>query len=199
LPQSSANYCTDRILRALKIKTLFMKKILSGIFILSILFFSCSKPKGNDDSFHISFKQDGVSKSFTGHVLAHRDTVGNYYSLTILGANTATSFDNYIGLYIDNDPGNGSINPGQYNDNSTTHSVLANYTVNSIEWEAGTSVAADGVYYGVTIPHHFTATITSADANTIRGTFSGDYYKGGDVQGTQKFYITEGEFYAKFQ
>jgi len=176
-----------------------MKKLSLIAFISVIVISSCSKPKDNDDNFRVTFKQDGVDKSFTGHVLAHRDTVGGYYSLTILGAHSATGFDNYMSFYIDNDPGNGSINPGQYNDNSTTHSVLTNYTVNSVEWDAGTSVAQDAVYYGVTIPHRFNVTITSADANTIRGTFSGDYYKDGDVQGTQKSYITNGEFYAKFQ
>ena len=37
------------------------------------------------------------------------------------------------------------------------------------------------------------------DKNTIRGTFSGDYYFQGDVQNGEMVRITNGSFDAKFQ
>lgn len=176
-----------------------MKRLTLTAFLFIILFSACKKEHNTEDNFHVNFTQDGVSKSFTGHVVAHRDTVGNYYSLTIIGANTATSFDNYMSIYIDNDPVHGSFTTGEYPDNSPSFSVLSTYTVNSIEHESGQSVALDAAANGITLAHHFKVIITSIDNNTIRGTFSGDYYKNGDTHSAVKFNITNGDFYAKFQ
>jgi len=163
-----------------------------------ILFGACNKEKG-DENYHVSFKVDGVSKTYTANVLAHADTTGSYMSLTILGADSPTSFDNYMSIYLDNSPGNGNINAGQYQDNSANFSLVTTYNKNGIEYKAGQSVAEDGVYYNVIIAHHFKVTITSIDKTTIRGTFSGDYYRDGDVQSTTKLNVTDGDFFVKFQ
>jgi hypothetical protein len=174
-------------------------KILSFIALFCIvLLVSCSKEKGNDN-FHVSFKVDGTDKTFTGYVVAHRDTITGFYTLEVIGATTMTSFGDYMGIYINNDPGHGNFNPGDYKDNSATFTVLANYVNNSISYDAGQSIAQDAVSYNVTIAHPFKVTITDINTSTIRGTFSGDFYKDGDVQGSAKVYITNGDFYAKFQ
>lgn len=176
-----------------------MKKLTLIALVFAIIFSSCSKGHGNDDNFHVNFTLDGVNKSYTGHVVAHRDTTSGFYELTIIGATTATSFDDYMGIYINNDPSHANFALGNYPDNSTTFTVLTTHNKNGIEYEAGQSVAQDAVTYGVSIAHHFKVTITSIDNTTIRGTFSGDYYQGGDVQGTSKLNVTNGDFYAKFQ
>ena len=166
--------------------------------LLLILLGACKKEKG-DDNYHISFKVDGVNKTFTAHVLAHTDTTGAYIALTILGADSPTSFDNYMGIYLDNSPGNGNINAGQYLDNSANFSLITTFAKNGIEYKAGQSVAEDAVANSIIITNHFKVTITSMSNNTIRGTFSGDYYKDGNVQGALKLNITDGDFYVKFQ
>src|SRR5258706_6787626 len=176
-----------------------MKIISVGALVLPVVFGSCSKEHGSDENYHVSFAVDGVSKTYTAHVLAHRDTTAGYFSITILATNSATSFDNYMGIYLDNSPGHGNFIAGQYADNSTTFTVLTNYTNNSIEYDAGQSVADDAATYNVTIAHHLKVVITSIDKNTVRGTFSGDHYKDGDVRGTTKLNITNGDFYANVQ
>jgi hypothetical protein len=176
-----------------------MKKVSVIAILFLILFGACNKEHGNDSDYHVSFTVDGVNKSYTAHVLAHKDTTGGYVTLTILGANSPTSFDNYMGIYLDNFPGHGNFTPVQYDDNSATFTLLANYTNNAIEYDAGQSIAQDAVTYGVTIAHHFKVNITSIDNNVVRGTFNGDYYKDGDVQSSTKLNITNGDFYVRFQ
>jgi hypothetical protein len=176
-----------------------MKKLSLVVSLFAIIFSSCSKQHGTDENFHFNFTENGVNKSYTGNVLAHRDTVGNYYSITILGSTTATSLNDYMGIYMDNDPVHGSFSAGEYTDNSPSFSVVTTYNKNGIEYKAGQSVAIDGVYYGIPIAHHFKVTITSINSNTIRGTFSGDFYKDGNVQSTDKLNITNGDFYAQFR
>ena len=176
-----------------------MKKFSFIVFAALILFGSCNKEQVNNTNFHVSFKVDGVDKTFTGHVFAHRDTTLGYYELSVVGAISSTLYDNYMGFYINNDPSHGNFNSGVYTDTSTAYTVLTTYAINSVEYEAGQSMALDAVAYGVTIAHHFKVIITSIDNNTIRGTFSGDYYPNMDVRSTTKLNITNGDFYAKFQ
>lgn len=182
-------------------KLTVMKKIAILALLVSICFVSCQKEHGQeeDSNFHVSFSVDGVSKSFTGYVLAHTDTTSGYVELTILGTPAITSFDNYMGVYLDNFPAKGSIGTGQYQDNGTTYSLLTTYVVNGAEYEAGQSVAADAVSENVTIANPFKLNITSMDKNIARGTFSGDYFKNGDPKNGEKISITKGEFYVKFQ
>ncbi|MGZ8554214.1 MAG: hypothetical protein ACXWV8_12450 [Chitinophagaceae bacterium] len=175
-----------------------MKKFSVAIVFLFILLSSCKKDNSGED-YHVSFTVDGVSKTYTGHVLAHADTTSGYITLTILGANSASSFDNYIGIYLDNLPGGADINTGQYADNSAGFTLLTTYAVNGTEYEAGQSVAEDAIFYNVTIPNHFKVNISSMDGKTAKGTFSGDYYPDGNVQSGTKLNITNGDFYVKFQ
>jgi hypothetical protein len=174
-----------------------MKKLFIAIVLFSILFVSCKK--GNDTNYHVTFTADGVNKSFTGHTFGHFETVGGFTTLSIVGATSSTSFDNYMGIYLDNSTGQGTIVAGQYDDTFTNFSLLSTYSINAVDHEAGQSVAADAVTYGVTIPNHFRVIITSMDDETIRGTFSGDFYKDGNVQTGTKISVTNGDFYVKLQ
>lgn len=175
-----------------------MKK-LSVIAIVFLLIFESCKKEDSEGNYHVSFTVDGVNKTYTGYVLAHTDTSAGYTTLTILGANSATSFDNNLGIYLDNYPGGMNITPGQYEDNFTDFTLLTTYTNNGVSYEAGQTMADNAVAYNVTIPNHFKLNIISMDNNTIKGTFSGDYFQDGDVQSGTRLNITNGDFYVKFQ
>ena len=176
-----------------------MKKICLVLLLPAILFLSCQKEK-DDQNYHVSFTVNGVNKTYTGHTLAHvEDLGGGDLELIILGATTASSFDDYIGIYINNSPGGGTIQPGLYQDNSTDRVVLTTYENGGSSYEAGQTVAEEAIANNVTIANHFKVNITELTTNGVaRGTFSGDYYKDGDVHST-KISITNGEFYVKFQ
>ena len=175
-----------------------MKKICAVLLLPAILFFSCSKE--TDDNYHISFTVNGVAKTYTAHTAAHlEDLGGGDLELMILGATSATSYDDYLGIYINNSPGGGTIQAGQYNDNMPNRVLLTTYENGGSAYEAGHTVAEQAVVYNVPITNHFTVNITELNTSGVaRGTFSGDYYKDGDPR-NPKISITNGEFYVKFQ
>ena len=177
-----------------------MKKIFFILLLPAILFLSCNKEKDLDESYHVSFTVNGVPKTYTVHTLAHLQDLGSGNSeLTILGAASSTSYNDYLGIYINNSPGGGTIQAGQYQDNSSSRTILTTYENGGSEYEAGLTVAQEAVTYNVPIAKHFTVNITSLTTNGVaKGTFSGDYYMNGDVHST-KISITNGEFYVKFQ
>jgi hypothetical protein len=176
-----------------------MKKFFILAVSFVVLFSSCKKEKSNND-YHVSFNVEGVSKKFTGYTFAHIDSAGGDVELTILGARTTTSYDDYLGIYINNFPGGGNIPAGEYRDNSANFTVLTTFQnlTNGNEYEAGQTVNDDATQNNITITNHFKVTITSIDGRTARGTFSGDYFKDGDPTGN-KVSITNGDFYVKFQ
>lgn len=173
-----------------------MKKLC--IVIAIVLLFSCKK-EDTEANYHVSFTADGVNKTYTGHVLGHLDTTAGYVELTILGANAATSFDNYLGIYLNNYPGGNSIASGEYKDNVTNFTLLTTYANNGKEYEAGQTVAENAEQYNRPIANRFKVNITSLDGNTAKGTFSGDYYLEGDVQTGTKISVTNGDFFVKMQ
>jgi hypothetical protein len=175
-----------------------MKKIFLILLLPVVLFLSCNKEYNHN--YYFRFKADGTDKNYTGYILAHLEDLGSGdFELTILGAPNANSFDDYLGIYINNSPGGGTITAGQYNDNSTTRVVLSTYGKGTIGYEAGTTMYEEAVANNVTITNHFTGNITELNTSgNARGTFSGDYYPDGDIHGT-KISITNGEFYVKFQ
>ena len=175
-----------------------MKKLLFTLLAFSIILASCT-PDDPDVNYHVSFTVNGTSKTYTGHVLAHLDTAQGYITLTIIGAHNPTSFDDNMGIYLNNFPGGGAISAGIHNDNATDKTLLTTYVNNNISYEAGQSIAQDAVNYGVTIPNHFKLTITSMGSQTIKGTFSGTYYEDGDVQTGTPLEISNGSFFVKFQ
>jgi hypothetical protein len=177
-----------------------MKKLSALAISALILFSSCKKEGSGNDNYHVSFTVDGVSKSYTGYAIAHGDTTGSDIELTILGAKSVNSYDDYFGIYINNYPGGGNIPAGQYSDNSADFTVLSTFQngSNGNEYEAGQTMADDAVYYNVPIANHFKVNIISMDGKTARGTFSGDYYQDGDIR-SNKISITNGDFYVKFQ
>lgn len=72
-----------------------------------------------------------------------------------------TSQNDYLGFYLSNDDGKGSIATGQYLDSQTNYTLLSTYAFNGVEYEAGQSVALDAVIDGATITNHFKVNILS--------------------------------------
>ena len=175
-----------------------MKKIFLILLLPAILFLSCSKD--SDNNYHLSFTVNGTAKTYTGYTAAHlEDLGGGDFELMILGATNANSTTDYLGIYINNSPGGGTLQAGLYTDTSPNRILLSTYGSGALSYEAGHTVAQNGVTYNVTIANHFKVNITELNTGGVaRGTFSGDYYPDGDVHGT-KISITNGEFYVKFQ
>jgi hypothetical protein len=180
---------------------------LSGMVLLlligiSVVFSGCSK--GDDGgTYHISCTIDGVTTHFNTAALAHIDIdpAGPGRDMIIHGLTGAGSSAGTFGFALTNLPGYDSIKAGVYPDTQTKYEVLASYSANASspdDFEAGTSTYQEAVRAGNTITNHFTVTITSLTAQTVKGSFSGDFYFNGDAKGSKKS-ITGGDFYVKLQ
>lgn len=174
-----------------------MRKISLIAIAFLALFASCSKK--NDSDYFVKFSVNGTNKKYTGYTFGHIEISGANKALEIVGTTSATSFDDYMGLYIDNTPDNThDISEGFYEDTHPFFSVLATYSNGGTDYEAGESVADDAASNSITI-NHFEIQITNLDDETVSGVFSGDYYADGNVQSGTKLSITNGEFHVKLQ
>jgi hypothetical protein len=187
-----------------KFKIRPMKNLILIAIFFTCFFASCSREEPQteevQDNYHLSFKKNGTTVNYTGLVMAHRDTTNGYFTLQINGTHSmATLSSEYMGIYIDNYPGNGNISTGQYLDNATTNTVLTTHLFGGISYQAGQSLAESGVQHNVPIAKHFKVIITHMDANSVKGSFEGDYYQEADVTAGNMIHITEGDFYVKFQ
>src|SRR5688500_8632360 len=170
-----------------------MKKILVLSLLAVVLFTGCSKDK-TESTYFVKFLVNGTQKSFTGYTFGHFEPVTGFTELSLLGANSPTADDNWLGIYINNYPGMLPIGTGVYEDNSTDFTILSTYGNNDVEYTAGQTESEDVILYGIPNHQRFKVTITEITSTNVRGTFSGDYYEGGDVQFGNKVRITNGEF-----
>ena len=172
------------------------------IFALSLtcLISSCKK---NNDSYYIRCTIDGTAKTFNVGTYAHNDidpSNSKIYGIGMGGFATNSDQDDWLGFWIDNVPSENEIVAGAYDHTSADFDLLATYSNESaaFDYASGSSVDEDAVTYAVTITNHFKLTILSIDNNTIKGTFSGDFYDEGDPRNSKKS-VTNGEFYLKFK
>ena len=170
-----------------------MKNIIVLFLVAVMLSAGCSKDK-DESTYYVTFMVDGVKKSFTNYTFGHFETTGGFTELSMLGANSSTADDNYAGIYINNYPGLLPITTGVYEDSSIDFTVLATYAIDDVEYEGGQTVSDNVIQYNIPGHQRFTVIITEITQTSIRGTFSGDYYEGGDVQTGTKLRITNGEF-----
>src|SRR5688572_10827369 len=160
-----------------------MKKFLLLSLFAVVLLVGCSKDK-EDSPYFVKYTVNGQQKSYTGYTFGHFEPVGGGLTeLSILGANTPSADDNYMGIYINNYPGVLPITTGVYEDSSLDFTVLATHSIDDVESYGGQSVSDDIVQYGISGHNRLKVTITEITSTNIRGTFSGDYYEGGDVLG----------------
>jgi hypothetical protein len=143
---------------------------------------------------------DGVAKSFDNAVAADTLTVGGINSVEISGF-TGNANKETLHLDISNnyaEPGLPII-AGTYTDTSGNFALSSYYLLvvnqdSTAQYEAGTYLAG----LGDPITNHLTIIVTSVTGGYISGTFSGDYFLGGDPKAAKKA-ITGGQFYAKLQ
>ena len=170
-----------------------MKKILLFLSLAAIAFSSCHKDK-KDDNYYFSFKADGQDVSFTGYIVAARGTDSIYKTLTILGATSATGTGDYLGIYLANSPGLQEFTTGSYHDVDNQNLLLTTYGRNSLEYEAGETLAEEAAANSIPLAHNFTLTITALTNKVVEGTFSGDYYIDADPVNGDMVSISEGKF-----
>jgi len=173
-----------------------MKKIYLFLLALISLCISCKKDK-TDASYHITCKVDGIEKTFNTNIVAGKidDSV---HFLMVGGSAAAVNKSGGFGFTILR-PGTGpAIGAGTYADSGTGFEMLiSQYEGNTdLNYEAGTEEYKYAGDYQTPIANHFQVVITSIDANTASGTFSGDVYPDGNIDNGKKT-ITEGSFYVK--
>jgi hypothetical protein len=179
----------------------FFKKPAFALIITISLFYSCKKEgSAAPEAFHVTCSIDGKAMSFNGFSFAHIETQLGQKAITINGATGLTADAASIGFVITNAPSGNPITTGTYRDTATKYELLASYApnVSGIDYVAGTSFYTEAKNAGVTLTNHFTVTISSWTAETVKGTFSGDFYYDGVPTGVKKT-ITNGDFFVKIQ
>ena len=177
-----------------------MKKLtfLSVILVSAIL--SCKKSNSSSSSTHLTATVGGTAKTFDTAALANKSSIAGTDVITIMGYNNPSSGEG-VNFTIDNSSANGKpIVAGTYTDTSSTgfHVGFTYVGQGQATWIGSTSTAADAAGAQITIKNHLKIVITSVDATSIKGSFSGDLYPNGDVTGTP-LTVTNGDFYVKFQ
>lgn len=175
------------------------------ILTLTFLEFSCNKDNSVPSSYHLTCTVNGLNLNFSVKCLAHITYYNGKKQLTIVGYNNLSDSSSTVGFTVLNDVSTDSLTTGVYMDTSTLFSVLASYELNiaaynTTNYVAGTTLYQEAVQEGFTPGNHFSAVITSWTSNTVRGTFSGDFYHDEiPLNQTNKKTITRGDFYVKIQ
>lgn len=174
-----------------------MKNTYLFILLFVSLFYSCKK---DNDTYYIRCNIDGTARTFTSLSYAHKESQNG---ITAIGMGAFASSDtegDWFGFYIDNSPGGDEIVAGTYDHTSADFDLLATHSNEGagFDYGSGSTIDEDAVTYGVTIANHFRLVIQSIDGNTIKGTFSGDFYADHDPRNAKKS-VTNGEFNLKFK
>lgn len=177
-----------------------MKKGMFLILILGCVFLSCSKDQSTNDTYYLTCTIDGVPHTFNLLAGSRKETNGVNTAVFVHGVESASANTADYGFVITNLPSGDDIIAADYPDTSTDFEILTTYQADqsSLGFEAGTTVLEEANMAGVTISNHFKVSITSINTETIKGTFSGDFYEDGDPHAAKKT-ISNGSFYLKFQ
>ena len=144
---------------------------------------------------------DGSTKYFNNTIIATKQRVGNSTVVTITGATASTSVPESFSLVLNNTPNLDSITARTYTDTSSHFLVEAMYKqdiTSSNFYDAGTYFWQTATGAGVKVANHLVVNVTSIDAQSIKGTFSGDFYYRSDPSSSLKT-ITGGAFNATFK
>jgi hypothetical protein len=154
------------------------------------LLFSCNKTSSDPSSYHLTASVDGSSKSFNTAVVAIRDSTAGSSIVQVTGILSPITGE---AMNISITSGAKKVIVGTYSDNDPDFDVEVEYVAN-----AGAIYFAGSTLSGSAVTNHLKLVITSMDATSIKGTFTGDFYLASIVPGSKKT-ITSGDFYAKFQ
>ena len=169
-------------------------------FIAVIAIAASCKKSSSSPGYHLTATIDGTAKTFNISPYAVKQTNGGAMKIGIIGV-ASTSTGESLEIDLANNAGTTypAIVAGTYADTSTVFDVEAYYTPTlTTEYDAGNTLAQEGVNTVTTYANHFKLVITSIDSVSIKGTFSGDFYFNGDLSAAKKSF-TNGDFYAKFQ
>lgn len=171
-----------------------MKKVYFFYLAALGLFISCKKDKNDDPgSYHISCKVDGAAKTFNSTALAVRGTA-DAKGLAINGTSAMTETADAFAFVVSDIET--EVGTGTYTHDGTGYMLLGGYHDGPLntDYDAGTELSAEAAANDKTITNHFKVVITSIDNKTVKGTFSGDFYADGNLDGDKKT-LTEGSFY----
>ena len=180
-----------------------MQKITLLPALLAVLligsFSACNKSNsGASASYHLTATIDGKAETFNVNDIATRTTLGGVTYIAITGFATSSPTGETMSLSLSNGFSRVAFKPGTYSDTASSCDIAGIYQASlSSQFLAGTSVTQSSLLSSVSIANHFKVAITSIDSASMKGTFSGDYFAGGDPTGAKKT-ITSGDFYVKF-
>ena len=173
-----------------------MKKLLIASLAIVIISLSCKKSGSSSGSYSITASANDTAMTFNVNAMATEDSTGGITSLVIFGNVSSAANLQGISLDINNSPTHKPIVAGTYVETNTTDFVTAGV------YNPGSSTIVYGAGIEPNPTNPLTITITSIDKNTVKGTFSGDFY----YMNTQTAYIglpiktfTKGQFYVKIQ
>jgi hypothetical protein len=173
-----------------------MKKCLIAFICLITISLSCKKNSSSTPTYYFQCTLDGVAKTFNVNSKAIILNMAGIQSLSLIGNVTSAANLEGLNITVNNSPSptKKQVVAGSYSEQQSTDFVLgAVYNPGS-----ATEVYGAGVFPG---SNPFQLVITSMDANTIKGTFSGNLYYQNDVTGTigPNFkVVTNGQFYLHF-
>jgi len=141
---------------------------------------------------------DGKAVKFNVNAIADKIAVPGVTSLNITGFVTNSPTGETIALSVSNVYGRPQpIKVGTYSDTSTLYDVSGSYQTSLTDsYAAGTTVFQFNGSASPAVVNHFKLVITSLDSNSVKGTFSGDFFSGGGTDQPKKT-ITNGDFYVK--
>jgi hypothetical protein len=174
-----------------------MKKLFASLTILSIFLLISSCKKSSSTSYSVTANVSGTSVGFNAAAYAVVAlTASTPPGKTIIIQAIANPMTGQsILLSVSNSAGSAPIVTGTtYVDTASDWDVEGEYIVDqSSIYIAGAAFAFDASTAGVTVANHLKITFTSIDSTAVKGTFSGDFYFGGDPNGAIKS-ITNGSF-----
>jgi hypothetical protein len=172
-----------------------MKKY--ALFALVLISTAMSCKKSNSGSgYHMTANIGGTNKSFdqTPPIAARQTSPGPTNVVTVTGIlNSSTGESMILTIFSSKD-----IVAGTYTDSNADFDVSVVYIASLVnQYYTGTSMATEAESQSITIKNHFKLVISSIDARSVKGTFSGDMFDDGNVTTTPKP-LTSGDFYAAF-
>ena len=171
-----------------------MKKLLIAAFAVVLISLSCKKSGSSSSTYYFKGSANDTAMTFNVNATAILDSTSGFTELALTG--NVSSAANLQGLTLDinNTPSGKPIVAGTYTETNTT-----DYVVGGV-FNPGSSSVVYGAGEFATPTNPLTITITSIDKNSVKGTFSGDFYytnvsTGYIGQPVKTF--TNGQFYLK--
>lgn len=174
-----------------------MKKNIVLFIVIIVLGASCNRSNtASSSSYYINATVAGTSMSFNGNMVGTLTTVANQTILEISGFSGGSAGQN-LSITLNNQGSDSAFVARTYTDAPSAFNVLALYGNLPTGFAAGTSVENGARTSGVTIRNPFRFVITAIDGQHVQGTFSGDFYQGGDPTQANIESITNGSFDVK--